>query len=76
MSSRCTDRKNIKKYIDIYLITKIYICEPNSVLLFPVHIIFEIFDSLTCLYWYFVAADALFPTLVLKQQVFLIATKF
>ena len=50
MSSRCTDRKNIKKYIDIYLITKIYICEPNSVLLFPVHIIFEIFDSLTCLY--------------------------
>ena len=36
MSSRCANRKNIKKYVDIYLITKIYLCEPNDVLSFPI----------------------------------------
>ena len=42
-------------------------CERSNALLFPMQIIFEIFESLTSLYWHFaLAPDAFFSTLVLK----------
>ena len=39
-------------------------------------IIYEILVSLTSLYGHFVAPDAFFSTLVLKERVFLVATNF
>ena len=69
MWSSCPDRRDIKKlYIYIYLLTEIYLRERNSALLFPTQIIFEIFESLICLCYQFVAPNALLCVLSILDK--------
>ena len=39
MRNRCADRRNTKKYRDIYLISNIYLCGCNNAVLFPTQVV-------------------------------------